>query len=568
MHRYPRPLSGYNIIVIQSDENRTAAAPEIEPASPFQDTPLRPPPFRFGLRMAVLSGLLLWLAHPLPGLWLLAWVALAPLLVAVHEASSLRQAALRGYVFGWAYLAPTWYWTGLTIVGWTGSPFGWLALVMLTLLAALFYALWAAAAWGLSRRVTGGWLILGVSGAWVVMEWLRSVGTLSFPWAQVAYSQYKFLPLIQISEVTGALGVSFLVLLMNASIADWWRNRQQSNYPRWAYLCLAIVGLLSLVGIARLSALGDGKPIDVAIMQGNFDYKNGGGEPFQKIRTYRALTQAAYESASPKPQLYVWAETAAPGDAFNDYGARSALQDLSDHYHAALLTGSRIVDGTVETNSALLFTPSGLRPQRFDKVGIVPFGEFIPFRAQIPANLQKQFQFFESDLTPGRNVAPMPFVAPDIGSVSLGPFICYESVYPHYTRTMTALGANLLVTPSHDSWFCSRAAMEQHLGIVVFRAIENRRDVARSTTDGISAAIDGRGRILARAPLNSACFLLQRLHLRSTITLYTRFGDWFVLLCALLFAAAFSHTALRARFMRNSAGKRGPPSAADPAESV
>jgi apolipoprotein N-acyltransferase len=137
-------------------------------------------------------------------------------------------------------------------------------------------------------------------------------------------------------------------------------------------------------------------------------------------------------------------------------------------------------------------------------------------------------------------------VASAVGPVALGTFICYESVYPHYTRTMTARGASLLVTPSHDQWFQSEAAMEQHLAIVVFRAVENRRDVARATTDGVSAVIDGRGRILARAPLYMAIPLVHRLHLRSLLTIYTRFGDWFVGLCALLYIAAW----MQPRFAR------------------
>lgn len=503
--------------------------------------------------MAVASGLLLWLAHPAAGLWPLAWVALAPLIISIQSASSPRKAAWRGYLFGWAYLAPTWYWTGLTIVSWTHSPGGWAALFVLTLLAALFYSAWAAAAWQLSRKASGVWRILGVAASWTVMEWLRSVGTLSVPWAQVAYSQYRFLPIVQTAEVTGALGVSFLVLMMNASIAEWWRHRGQPRSLRWVSSSAALIGLLCLAGYARMATLTDGKPIDVAIMQGNFDYKNGGSSPVRKLAVFQTLTQAAYETSASKPELYVWAETAAPGDALNNPYVRTAMQELADKYSSAILTGSLVVEGDRETNSALLFSKQTALPQRFDKQGVVPFGEFIPFRAQIPVSVQRNLQFFDSDISPGVTLAPMTFAAPAAGKVIVGPFICYESVYPHYTRTMTALGANLLVTPSHDSWFSSDSAMEQHLAIVVFRAVENRRDVARPTTDGISAAIDGRGRILARAPMHTATYLVERLHLRSLITLYTRFGDWFVALCVLLIVG----TALQSRALRRIAGSAG-----------
>lgn len=522
----------------QSQEKRIARLPD-EIVQLSQDTPRPTAPFRTGLAMAIVSGLLLWLAHPTPGLWPLAWIGLTPLILALQTASDPRRAALLGYLFAWAYLAPTWYWTGLTIVGWTGSPIGWAALLLLTLLAAIFYATWAVAAWWMMRRAHGAWRMVGLASAWVVMEWLRSVGSLSFPWAQVCYSQYRALPVVQISELTGALGVSFLIVLVNAGIVESWRRRAELRSTRWALCATAIVGLVCLAGCIRMRQLPSGKPVKIGIMQGNFDYKSGFNIMRQKLTTFDVLTRAAYESASPHPDLYVWAETAAPGDAFNDPLSRGAIQRLADTYHAAILTGSRIVEGDVETNSALLFTPGGTRPQRFDKQGIVPFGEYIPFRSQIPSSIQKQFQFFESDITPGRSLTPMNFDSPIVGPVSIGPFICYESVYPHYTRTMTRLGASLLVTPSHDQWFQSEAAMEQHLAIVVFRAVENRRDVARSTTDGISAAIDGRGDILARAPLYKTTFLVQTLHLRSLITIYTHFGDWFVGLCALLMCIAY-----------------------------
>jgi len=377
-----------------------------------------------------------------------------------------------------------------------------------------------------------------------MMEWLRSVGTLSFPWAQVAYSQYKFLPIIQVAEVTGALGVSFLVLLVNASLAEWWRHRKQPQSQRWVIGCVTIVVLLCLSGFARMLHLTDGKPLTVGIMQGNFNYTKETGILQKKLQVYEALTQAASQTAVPNPQLYVWPETAAPGDAFNNPVARSQMQSLADRYRAAVFTGSRVVDGTTETNSALLFTPFSGPPQRFDKQGIVPFGEFIPFRSLIPTAIQKQFQFFETDYTAGTRLIPMTFDAPGAGHVSIGPFICYESVYPHYTRTMTARGANILVTPSHDSWFLSDAAMEQHLAIVVLRAVENRRDVARTTTDGVSAAIDERGRIVERAPLHTGCFLVHDFHLRSLITVYPRFGDWFVRLSLLLYVAAWMNVSI------------------------
>ena len=410
---------------------------------------------------------------------------------------------------------------------------GWLALIFLTCYTAIFYALWASVAWSICRRAVGVWRPIGLASAWVAIEWLRSAGALSFPWAQLCYTQYRFIPLIQICEVTGALGVSWVLVFVNATVAECLRSPQNRRSIRTVVGAFGLVLGLCILGIVRMRQLQDGPEIRVAMMQGNFNYRSAEDQTPAKFEVFRQLTQTAYQASERKPDLYVWAEEAAPGDAYHDPIARGLIAGISAQYHAAVLTGGRIVQGREEKeyNSALLFTPDALLPQRYDKVGVVPFGEYIPFRGIIPEAIQRNFQFFSTDLTPGKEIRPMPFEFGKFGKAMLGPFICYESVYPHYARMMTMNGADLLATPSHDQWFQSRSAMEQHLSIVVFRAVENRRDIARATTDGVSAAIDARGIILGEAPLYKESFLVRTLHLRSMITLYTRFGDWFAALC-------------------------------------
>lgn len=505
-------------------------------SSQVQNTPKPTRSFLNGVLMSIFSGLALFLSHPTPGLWPLAWVGLAPLLVCIAEARTVRQAIAFGYLFGWAYLAPTWYWTGLTIVGWTGSPVGWTALVLLTILAACFYAAWSGAIRWIAGRDTRLLPAIVLASSWVVMEWLRSVGSLSFPWAQIGYTQYRFLPVIQISELTGALGVSWLLVLFNAALAGWWQRRTHPRAGRAVLASAAVIALIGCAGTARMHLIRGGAVLRVALMQGNFNYRSAEDTTPAKYQAFQWLTQAAYASQPAHPDLYVWAESAAPSDALHNPIARGFLQGLSDRYNASILTGSRVVQATdeSETNSALLFTPGAALPQRFDKIGIVPFGEYIPFRKQIPEELQRRFQFFSGDITPGGAQPPMQLEGAAAGRVLLGPFICYESVYPHYARIMTLHGAGILATPSHDQWFQSEAAMEQHLAIVAFRAVENRRDVVRATTDGITAVIDARGAVTTRAPLYRQCFLVRQVPLRTEITLYTRCGDWFVGACGIV----------------------------------
>ena len=515
-----------------------APSPQAKPKKSF-------PKGQPGLRLALLAGLLLFLANPPFALWPLAWVALVPLILSVNRAGRWRQALWRGYLFGWAFLGPTWYWTGLTIVGWTHSAIGWLAWFVLTMILAGYYALWGAATWWVTRRVTGHWRIVAPAALWVLVEWLRTVGASTMPWAQVSYTQYHFLPVLQIAEWTGAYGVSFLILLFNAALAYRWKEKDAPSSLKPVLRVAALVAIVSLFGAIRLAKPDTGQPLVVAAMQGNFKSNDAHESREQQIRTFTALTQEARTTA-PLPGLYVWGESSSPGDALTDYGAYTFLHTLANQAHAPILVGSRLEEVVsekdrrlnIESNAAVLFPTDGSKPLRYNKQQLVPFGEFIPLRSLIPSALGDTFEIPRNDVTPGNETTVFKFHDPQAGQVALGPFICYESMYPLYARSMARQGANLLVTQSNDDWFQSEAAMEQHLAAVVLRAIETRREVVRSTTTGVTGFIDTRGVLLSRAPINAPAILKQTVHLRTGLTLYTLLGDWFVLACALLITGA------------------------------
>lgn len=494
-----------------------------------------PVPTTGGIRLALLSGLLLYLAHPPVAFGPLAWVALVPLLLSVTRPRYGRQAVWRGYLFGWAFLGPTWYWTGLTIVGWTGSAIGWFAWFGLTLILAGFYALWGGCAWWIHRCTAGNTRVVLLSAAWVTMEWARTFGSLSMPWAQLSYTQYRWPLILQMADLTGAYGLSGLIFLVNASIAEWWTTRaggpsSRQTHRLWQAGVAPVVCAL-LYGLLCLSQPQQGRALVVAALQGGFDNRTRPGG----FDRYVTLTRAAFQRVPGSfPGLYVWSESAAPGDAVHDPAVRAFFSLLSNGFRAAILVGSRVVaPGRSETNSAVLFMPDRERPLRYNKVQLVPFGEFIPFRRWFPPSVARTFSFFETDVTPGHRIASLQVDLPAAEPFWIGPFICYESMYPHYARRMTGSGAQLLVTISNDSWFRSVAAMEQHLAAVVLRAVENRRDVVRATSTGITCFINARGQVTARAPLERPAELVHTVLLRDDTSLYTREGDWFPALCAL-----------------------------------
>ncbi|HLK57436.1 MAG TPA: apolipoprotein N-acyltransferase [Chthonomonadaceae bacterium] len=519
-----------------------------------------------GLRLALLSSVLLWLANPGHSLWLLAWVGLTPLLLSVTRATRFRQAFWRGYVFGCIYLGAVWYWIWLTVNSWSQSDIGVLAWALLTLILALYYGVWGGLAWWLSRRTTGLWRMVALAASWVLLEWVRTLGSCAMPWAQLSYTQYHVLPILQISELTGAYGVTFLIVLVNAALMGWWERRgegfsppatledtentegtQRKNQGRSACLPLWVAGVSVAAvfgyGLIRMTMPEGGTPLTVAAMQGNFS-ANVHPDPLQTLQVVSDLTRKAAQQ-NPTPMLYVWGESTAK-DVLHYPPSHIAFLDMARQYHAAVTVGTVLkdwekVDGKdtlIETNSAVLFPQDGSPPQLYDKTQMVPFGEFIPLRSLLGSIMEKQFDFPSNDLVFGGHATPQTYTDPGAGRVSLGPFICYESMFPQMARAMTRQGANLLVTQSNDDWFQSNDAMEQHLSAVVLRAIENRRDIARSTTTGVSCLLDSKGQVLQRAPTHTPAFVVATLHLLDGQTLYVRLGDWFVALCLALVLGA------------------------------
>ncbi len=492
----------------------------------------------YGLRLAVVSGLLFWLAFPAINIWPLAWVSLAPLIISVSRARNARQAAWRGYIFGWCFLLPLWYWTGLTIVYWTGSMIGWLALIGLTLLMAGFYALWSGAAWYLTRKISGGRKVVLIASSWVICEWIRTLGALAMPWGQISMSQTHNLPILQIADIGGAYGISFFVILMNAALANWWLNRTHPNSSRSVYMAMFVVIMASLYGLARITGINTHHSVRVANLQCNFDVHEKLAAVPKELQVISSLSRAAAGS-SPPPELFIWSESAVPADAWSYPPTHEALSMLAESLNRPMIYGSRTGEqnSRTEYNSSVLFESNGQSTQRYNKRQLVPFGEFIPYRSWIPQSVMDAFQMDFGDVTPGPGAVLLQTKNSTGDEVRLGPFICFESAFPRYAREETLAGANLLVNQSNDSWFHSRAAREQHLALVTLRAVENRRSIVRSTTSGISCFIDSYGISHQQIPSDQAEYAIRTVSLEEGITPYTKFGDWFVAACFLMILA-------------------------------
>lgn len=473
------------------------------------------------LLLAALAGGLSVLAFPKADLGLVAFVALVPLLIAVRGVG-WRTAAKLGFTTGLVFFAGSLYWVAATVVNYGGLP--WVVATGVLLLLAAYLALYVAG-FGAAVAVLGQCgpaFVLSTGAAWVAFELLRSHMFTGFPWNLLGHSQYQNLPLIQIAAVTGVYGISFVVVGVNAAIADalvgpgGWCGRVGS---------LATAGLL-VGGALAFSSMDNPQiappAIRVALLQGNIAQEIKWDRDFQDetVRVYQNLTLA---QAGFRPDLVIWPETAVPFFLRHD-PRLSRVKRWADEIGAPLLVGAPDWDGGLPpkyTVSAFLIAPENGISGKYDKIHLVPFGEYVPFK-QILSFVNKLAQGAIGDFTPGGE-----FTVFSIPSGKFAVSISYEIYFPSEVRRFVQNGAEFLVNITNDAWYGRSAAPYQHVAMMVFRAVENRRYLVRAANTGISAIVAPDGRIVSASGLFERTALRATIAANAALTPYARYGDVF-----------------------------------------
>jgi apolipoprotein N-acyltransferase len=523
------------------------------------------------------SGLLLFLSFPKFNLWPLAWVALVPLLHALQDASSKR-AFLYGWVTGIVYFLGCLYWVTHTMVQYGNLPVGLSFLFMLLLVTYLgaYVGLFAYLYSRTMRSLSPLTQVLTVPALWVTLEWFRAHLLTGFPWALLGYSQYQVLGLIQISDLTGVYGVSFFLVTLNVVLAQILKIGIRSGAKAsiapliWKPLLAgaALVFLVVIYGglrIAQFSAKPITSSLRVGLIQGNISQEQKWDPSFQRrtLEIYERLTQEAFLSAAPqlskqgmipsasgqdqtqtprtRPDasgldLVVWPETAAPFFYEQDRLYQNELKTFAHQQRVALLFGSPALGPppgqsasgkSTLFNSAYLVSSEGLTVSRYDKIHLVPFGEYVPFSSLL---------FFVHKLVEGIGdfAAGRDFTVMQIPAGRFGVVICFEVIFPELVRQFVKEGAHFMATLTNDAWFGHSSAPYQHFSMVVFRAIENRVPVIRAANTGITGTIDATGRIGAMTELFTEAYVLEEIILKDIRTFYTEYGDLFAYLCGIM----------------------------------
>ncbi|MDL1963771.1 MAG: apolipoprotein N-acyltransferase [Deltaproteobacteria bacterium] len=498
---------------------------------------------RSNIILSILSGFLLTCSFPKIGIDRLAWFALVPLLISLKN-SSLTNSFRLGFLAGLAHYITLVYWLFHTMQTYGHLPF-YLCVSVLFLLASylsLYLAVFSIIVKRLCSKPVTCLFIIPFS--WVALEYIRNYLFSGFPWGLIGYSQFNRLHLIQISDIFGIYGVSFLIALANATIFLTFLYITKSKWKEIPVkkrlaggsisVFVLMICIVFIYGKWRIESIDNlisaSKSLKVTIVQGNIEQSIKWNPAFQTATTekYVNLSLSAKEE---KPDLVVWPETATPFYFLYDRPLSEKVQKGIHDTNTNFLIGSPSFvrgESIIEYyNSAYLMSPDGRVCGKYDKTHLVPFGEYVPFKKWLPF-IGKMVEAV-GDFSTGQKGKTIKW-----NNYNLGLLICYEIIFPELSGAMAKNDATLLVNITNDAWYGRTSAPYQHFSMAVFRAIENRRSLIRAANTGISGFIDPVGRIIDSTSLFQEKVITRSVPIIHKTSIYTGFGDLFAIACLIV----------------------------------
>lgn len=492
---------------------------------------------KYSLPLSLASGLLLVLVFPKFNLHLLSAVALVPLLIAVAAEPRGTWRFLFGVVAGGAFFGGTCYW----IYG-VMRNYGGLGIAASAAVFALF-VLTLSLYWGLFSYLAGYlrktyWGALAVPFLWVSLEYARSHLLSGFPWLLAGYALADTFGMARLSRWTGVYGLSFLVLMWN--VAGVWYIVRRS---KWAGLHLATVIAIAVLLIATAQPESYTENKKAYLVQTNIP-EAVAFEPWSPAKQAPLLSRlqaltVGKVGRQETPSLIVWPETPAPFYFDDSSFVRPYAEEIARQTNSYFLLGivgyvPSLNDGPDHNkplNSEALLDSSGSILSQYDKIHLVPFGEYVPLKPWL--SFADKLTAEVSDFVPGSRYVVMP-----LPGGRMAGFICYEAIFPDLVRRFVKDGAQVLVNTSNDGWYGSSAARYQHLLMARMRAVENARYLLRATNTGITAVIRPDGSIASQLPVDQPGVLVGQWAFLQQQTFYTRHGDVFAIASCVISAFA------------------------------
>ena len=473
------------------------------------------------------------MAFPKTDLWPLAWIGLVPLLRALDGQTPLRAFA-RAYLCGILFFSGTLYWLiHVTLPG----------MVLLVAYLAVYFGLFGLGYNFFARR-NASWKLFAIASFWTLLEYIRANFLTGFGWSSLGQSQSGNIFVIQIAELTGTYGVTFLIVLINCflkevpEIVGKRRPFRKNAFKPSLFVPVIVLALVSGYGAVRLAVLrrAESRPApqaSIAVIQANIPQPMKWYEPAWPdiMARYKILTEVAAEE---KPDLIIWPETSYPGILWEDEELFDELQKFVARLGVPLLVGSIVHDDGHYYNTAILLSKDGEILRQYKKIHLVPFGEYVPLRFLFPflAHIVPI-----ADFTTGAEYTVFEMPGGDARR-SFSVLICFEDTLGGLARQFVRQGAGILVNITNDAWFHDTKAPFMHAQAAVFRAVENRRALVRAANTGVSCFIDASGRVTkALADEHGKKtyvpgYAIAKLRFEGQKTFYTRYGDVFILACA------------------------------------
>lgn len=494
------------------------------------------------LALAGVSGLLLTGSFPAIGLDFMVWFALVPLLIALRGLSAFdgfRLAFFGGMVHYLSLLY--WFIPFLTTYG----PFPIILSTGILLLFCSYLSLYMGV-FGLILnwiRISVFGLFLIMPTIWVSLEYLRSILLSGFPWELLGHTLYNKLHIIQISDIVGVYGVSFLLALSNGLVFVLYHFIAKTNWRGQKFVLKHVLIYATFFGILfalvwsygqwqignQTKKIAQASHKKIAIVQGNVDQTLKWDRAYQ-LTTIRKYIDLSQQVSATDPELIVWPETSMPfyfGSQMPP--TRLVLKNLESIGVDTVLGSpaySQEEDRVTYYNRTFLVDSNGTIRDEYNKSHLVPFGEYVPFKRWLPF-LGKMVQHV-GDFSSGTAGDTLAWRQHKIGVL-----ICYEMIFSYLARSATQNGAQLLINVTNDAWYGRTSAPYQHFSMAVFRAVETRRALVRSANTGISGFIDPLGRIVSKSALFEDAVLVSNVPLMEGRTIYVKRGDFFALACTI-----------------------------------
>jgi len=494
------------------------------------------------LCLALLSGGLIFLSFPRFNLPILAWLGLVPLFFAIRNTAPSASFCF-GWICGLIYFGGTLYWiiSAMTLYGqvslWQSTLILFAMCAYLALYIGGFAALWS---W-LRVRISLPDLLIAPL-VWTCLEFLRAHLLTGFPWSTLGYSQYLSVHLIQLADITGVYGVSFILVFVNAGIASLLEHfiiQKKEEKSFWSYPATHIIPTLAIVlmviygyGIykVRYTHPETKRTVRLGLIQGNIPQEEKWNENFRnKISDiYQNLT---LQAAQQKPELIIWPEASTPfiHEQKGDY--LETISPLAQTAQTPLIVGSPRLElkgkQILLKNSAFLVSKEGKILHYYDKIHLVPFGEYLPMKKMLGCLGSVVNEVGE--FNPGKTFTNFTFNKGNFGLV-----ICYEIIFPSLFRKFIQDKTDFMINITNDAWYGRSSAPYQHFSMAVLRAVENGITIVRVANTGISGIIDPMGRIQIKTPLFYRTALVKDVPLGRINTFYKKYGDLFTQLCLAL----------------------------------